>query len=209
MTAALVPVSTYPVSLLVASDGDLVGNATRVAVMQTYADAITYIRDRTLPAVGGLTIPAVLHEPASNGGPGSFVWAGTGWQETAGAGDIAVWPVALMPTRTGASVTWDLIRVFLYTINLTGHGGNPPAVEQEVKLDYSVASTGAVVNVVTFSDPAGAAALDAIHMFSSGALAHSLVDDVTYTLTYTGESGLNAQPDTLITGIFFIVEPTT
>ena len=206
MTAALVPVSTYPASLLVAADGDAVSQATQTAVLQPYADAITYLRDRVIPTAG-LTIPAILHEPASNGGPGSFVWGGTGWQETAGAGDIAVWPVAIMPTRTGAAVTWTLTRVFLYTINLTGHGGADPTNGQEIQLNYTVASTGAAVNVVTFADPSAAAALDALHMFSSGALAHNLVDDVTYTLTYTGESAGGAQPDTLITGIFFTVVP--
>lgn len=207
MPTNLVPVDTLPANLTIASDGEAVSEATRLLVMQDYADYLLYIRTRTLPP-GGITVPAILPEPASNGGPGSFVWVpGVGcWNENVGAGDVAEWPVAIMPTQTGAGVTWQITLVTIWTINDAGHGGLDPAVDQNLSLDYTDPTTGGITNVMAVSDPAAAAGLDVIHSFGSGALTHSLLDNVTYTLTYTGESGANAQADTRILGVFFNLE---
>jgi len=207
MPVIIAPVDAYPANFTTFADGDAVSQANFVNSMQEFADAITYLRNRTLPAVP-FTLSQPLGGPAGQTGA-AFVYtvATRLWNESAGAGDSITWAADFGVALPAGSGPFQITGAECWTINVTGHIGLP-AVPQSVSIDYRQPSSGpALQNVVSFSDGSAAAVLDTLHAFNSAPLAHPIVSGASYSVTYTGESGANAQPGTDLHGIFFTIEP--
>jgi len=207
MPVIIAPVDAYPANFTTFADGDAVSQANFVNSMQEFADAITYLRNRTVPATPFVSPLAMGGEAGQTGAAYSYNMVSKLWAETLGAGDSITWAVDFGPALPAGSGPFQITSIDCWTINNAGHGGLSPAAGQSLSLDYHQPSSGvALQNVASFSDASAGAVLDTLHAFGSGALAHPIVSGASYSVTYTGESGANAQPDTDLHGIFFTIE---
>jgi hypothetical protein len=198
MPVIISPVDAYPASFTTFADGDAVSQANFVQNMQEFADALTYLRNRTVPA-GSLVISAALGGPGGTAG-GTFTYDAA----------LALWSGPSPAPALPASITWGLdlgavlpaggpfqvSEIEAWTISTTTHGGLDPATPQGIRLDYRDPASGstALQNVVIQLDPSPAATLDTLHSFSASGLGHSIVPGASYSIRWICESGANAQP---------------
>lgn len=206
MPTPIIPVDAYPASFTIAADGEAVSQAIRADVMQEYADAITYVRNRTVPLIQTWEISGggLIHQST----PATYVGrADGGWQDVTGAGDFAIWKIPMPVVPAGA--IWKITNVDVWTINVTGHGAPVPASTQSCEILRTNAAAGqfGATIVGPFSDPSAGAALDVDHRFSSGAISVNLNPAEQWYLKYTGESGLNSAPDTVVRQVVAQLEP--
>jgi hypothetical protein len=209
MPVIITPVDAYPASFTTFADGDAVSQANFVQNMQEFADALTYLRNRTVPA-GSLVISAAL------GGPGGSTGAGFSYDPTTGlwaqglapgVPDVIRWGVdlgAVLPTAGPFQVS----AIEAWTINVSGHGGLDPATPQTIRLDYHQPASGSVAlqNVVTVADPSPAATLDTLHSFGVSGLTHDIQPGASYSIAWECEAGLNAAPDTQLHAFNITIE---
>lgn len=212
MTTVITPVDSFPANFLEIADGEAVSQASRTLVIQPYADAATFLRNRAAPAAG-FRVPLSMNQPAFDGVTGDWTFNDTlnVWTDSGGGvagGETAKWSVVFPFIAVGAANAWRIDTMTAWTINVTGHGGLTPAVAQVCSL-FFVDPNNAVArtSVATITDPSAAAILDTLHSFSVGSIAHSLRDGAQYWLEFQAESGANAQPDTQIHAVYFDLLP--
>jgi len=209
MPVIITPVDAWPASFTTFADGDAVNQANFVNNSQEVADALTYLRNRTVPA-GPLVISAALGGPGGSTG-GAFVYdTATGlWSQGAapGAPDTIRWGVTLGAALL-ASGPFQLTAIEAWTINIAGHGGLDPATPQAIRLDYHLPASGSVAlnNVATALDPSPAATLDTLHSFSASGIAHPVLPGASYSVAWDCEAGANAAPDTQLHAINITIE---
>jgi len=206
MPVIIAPVDAYPANFTTFADGDAVNQANFANNMQEFADAIAYLRNRTLPAVP-FTLSQPLGGPAGQTGA-AFAYNSTTklWRETLAAGDTITWGADLGATLP-AGGPFRIVSVTCWTRCVTHPAGAPPVPAQAISLDYHDPAGGSAIaqNVTSFSDPSNGADLATLHSFGSGVIAHTIVAGGSYSVTYTSEIG--AGPDTDIHAILFAVEP--
>jgi len=225
MPVIIAPVDAYPANFTTFADGDAVSQANFVGSMQEFADAITYLRNRTLPAVpftlavglgapAGMTFNGSAVEPPTRPvsdypflfDSGTMLWAEA--KATPAIVNSISWALDLEAALPAGSGPFQITGAECWTINVTGHGGLTPAAPQSVSIDYRQPSVGpALQNVVSFSDGSAAAVLDTLHAFSSAPLTHAMLSGARYYISYTSETGANAAPDTQLHGMFLTIEP--
>ncbi len=216
MTTVVVGVDTYPANFLEIADGEAVSQASRTTVIQPYADASTFLRNRAAPSAG-FRVPMVMAQPAW-AGASTFATAhwtfndtNNTWVDSGGGvagGQTAKWSVVFPFIAVGGANAWRIDSMTAWTINVTGHGGSGPAVAQVCSLHYVDPNDAAGRTLVsTITDPSAAAVLDTLHSFGIGSIAHSLRDGAQYWLEFTAENGANAQPDTEIHAVYFDLLP--
>jgi hypothetical protein len=211
MPVNIIPVDVYPANFTTFADGDAVSQANFVNSMQEFADAITYLRNRTVPAVPfayaqPLGAPAGPIGTFSVGGAFVYTMATQLWNESAGAGDSITWATdfgGVLPVGGGP---FQIVEILCWTINAAHLAGPTPVPAQTVSLDYHDPAGGSALlqNVTSFSDPSNGTDLATLHSFSSGAIAHTVLPGASYAVTYTGE---NLQPGADIHAIVYNLEP--
>jgi len=199
MPVIITPVDAWPASFTTFADGDAVNQANFVNNSQEVADALTYLRNRTVPA-GPLVISAALGGPGGSVG-GVFAYDPTAalWSETSAPAlpGLIRWGIdfgAILPTGGPFQVT----AIEAWTINTAGHGGLNPASPQAIRLDYHDPSSGSVAlqNVATVLDPSPAATLDTLHSFAVSGLTHTILPSASYSIGWVCEAGANAAINT-------------
>jgi hypothetical protein len=196
MPVNLVPVDAFAANFQAAADGDPVSQATEVNVMQEYADAVTYLRNRLFAG----TLNVACQSPALvTGAAGLFFFeAGTSsvgqrWRTAFDTAGSIHWPVQLPPVG----------RITAVNVITQGNGAHaaPPATLATVNL-YRVRSTAgsavAVATVVTETDTNNAATIDTVHAWAVTAINETIDPLSYYVLVFNNESGANARPNTTI-----------
>ena len=195
MPVIITPVDLYPAAFTTIADGDAISQANFVQNMQEFADAITYLRNRTIPS-GSLVISAALGGPGGSTG-GAFTYdAPSGlWSEAGGAGlpGIIRWGVDLAAVLPSGG-PFQVSAIDAWTIAPGGHGGLDPAAPQAIRLDYHNPASGTLTlqNVSTTLDPSPAATLDTLHSFGASGIAHSILPGASYSIAWVCESGANS-----------------
>jgi hypothetical protein len=191
MTANLTPTDAYPANLLVAADGDAVSQTLRTTVMQTYANAINHLKNRTPGALGGnILIPTSAFGNKNARFTQSFTGDQPTWEQTNIADQGALWfPI---PHIFGAEITG-----LVATLHGDGAGGGPhvglPANVPELSLFGMESTTGVSTNHGTQADTsAGIGAYDAIHTITLTTAAQTFDNTELFYARFEGESGANS-----------------
>lgn len=213
MPVNIVPVDTFAANFQAAADGDAVSQAIRVGVMQEYADALTYLRNRSIEALGG-----VFQVPIA---PVGLYYAAAAWVQrwgwdpvnnglvnhsVAGVDEIAI-PIPPLIDTSFSDIT---IRVD----GDAGSGGphvGLPASMPRITLYRLDATAGTLTNVGNQVDPsAGIGAYDVIHSITYTPGAAQIIDsDTSYFLSVRGESGANSIALALVMfGCYMTIVPT-
>lgn len=206
MPVIIAPVDAYPANFTTLADGDAVSQANFVNSMQEFADAITYLRNRTVPAVP-LTMSVALGGPGGTNGAGFAYDVLSGlWVTNAATPATIRWGIdfgAALP----AGGPFQITGIAAWTININVHAG-VPIIQQAIQLDYHNPASGsaALQNVATFSDTSAAPDLDVLHSFGVTGLAHTIISGASYSIAWDGESGGPAQPDTQLHAITITIE---
>lgn len=205
MPVGLTPVDTWPSSFEAAQDGDEVNQLTDVDVMQEYADAATYLRNRSAPN-GGVTVTVMLDQPIATETASITSWSvADGWVEANGNGDSTWWAIPPLILAPQAGGVWEIDQVTFYTSNKTTPYGSAPSGSnrQNVTLQKGdLTSAGGVSDLVQFFDgAASAAALNAFHGWSSSSgLGFAYDPSTKWVLKYQACKGASATPDSSIWG---------
>jgi len=213
MPANLVPVDTWPANFQVAADGDAVSQATRTNVMQEYADAHTYLRNRSPAAVAGnYQIPiAPTNQPAA-GWVQRWAWdiAGpNGWTNisVAGVDEIQI-PLPALKDCSFSSVSMVLHG------DGAGAGPHVGAVGTMPLLSlYKIDGAGAAGTTLVGSQidtTVAPATYDVLHTVTYTPGAPQTIDETTqYALSIRGEAGANSIANALILfGLYMTIVPT-
>lgn len=213
MTVILTPTDIYPADFNAAADGDNVSQATRVTVMQEYADALNHFRNR-IPGTGTaptITVPLInmLINGAAGVGIVNTEWA---WDP----GGLTGTPAAHWQQRNVASahpIYIGLDLEFIHGRTLTGwalrchggliggHAGWPVAIAPTAGILKSNPATGADgesnrLGAGLITDPAVAvsqAAYEQLHTFGETGLTEVIDSTTQYMLEVIGEEGANAE----------------
>lgn len=214
MPTTITPVDTYPASFTEAADGESVNQATRTNVIQEYADAINFLKNR-IPGVGGVVTQRKLFIPLGTAPQYKDITGATvNYQRQSSGGLLqqVVSPDTLhfsVPHIPGAKFS-ELVCALDGDIAGThaGNVGTPPFIElRRASDDY-----GHTI-IASASDPNASplvAAYDQEHTFNTTFTQQTMNDTNRFIVTYKGEGGANAQTNgTILYSLYLVLDDQT
>jgi hypothetical protein len=194
MPVNITPVDAWPTNLQVVQDGDNVSQAQRTVVMQDYADAATFLRNRVVgagPGVVDIPVPLIPSPQGSTFDATKWSTGTTAPLEQDSVTNPGLLVVVELPWFRGA----ELVSVTLYYRGDGSHGAGVPAnpVQLDV-IDRTISATGGGVQVATTTDaPAFGTDIDAGRtVVATPASPVAFASDNNFAAQIVGENGANA-----------------
>lgn len=164
MPANLTPVDAFPAALQAIIDGDPVDQVTRVAVMQAYADAATFLRNRVKgAAVRNVQVPITTNDPAGvNGASYNYSAATMFYDVVAAANDEINIP---LPEILGA----ELVSITAYYLPTAGaFAASAQLPDMEARFRPVTTSPSSVTGIAAIADTSpNAGAYDIFHSITA------------------------------------------
>jgi len=204
MPVIITPVDIFPANFQIAADGDNVSQAIRSNVMQEYADAANFLKNRSASASESNLQAALSNAIVQNentrftlafglGAP-NYTWIQSNITD---AGGIHF----MIPPLFGVEITDVVARVHGDGAGTGTHAALPGTVPEValLELDTDDGGTGNVSTLGTQSDvSASKAAYETLHDITLTGLNAVADDNLIHVVRFRGEAGANALVDRLV-----------